>query len=744
MILAHNHTDNNHHYPRAGLIVHNEDIGTNNTDNNSIFFNPQSVEASTLALYNRYNTTNNNSTTHLPSSTTSFDAPTTRPNTLFPPPNIFTNNHNNNHLINTAVQGLNQVPDLMPSTAETSWFDNHFTPRGARLGHNRESSLSSLNSNGPASPYNASTSNPHIAITDSSDAFHDLGTGESNYSYQLGKPMGSDNYYTSVHGMGSQPQNLPDMSFSADGLSAASMSHPNSNNQKRFERGLAPSAEVSHPASVASSTVGGDSQPATPSFQEPLEDETRRRKNGELSPSSTHDQLVQELLDSLAAQSGGLAEDVAEEIALQEYLSSYFDAGCGAPPKLDRTITDAFGDELYSPHFAITSASPQPQSQMAMSPNNGVFAERLALANNQHLSAAQSPVSSSSRTDSPFRHGSPLAPSHNDFSQPSAPQIRLNSAQQMREKQKQDRDAKALREQLQRSANRQQQGTPSTISPKDAMLDFTEVDEASNFPLFPPQETNNFDLNQLSKVVPPQQQMHQHQQQQQQQQSQPRLHQPQVQQRTPLQTAFDFSMPTNLQMPQQYPFISRPRQQQQQQAVTPSVSSFSRMSSSETNGSSGNEGAITRPARTAADGGTYTCTYHGCTLRFETPQLLQKHKREGHRQANALTAATRPQVAPSPGVPDSLLGSQAGPHRCDRINPSTGKPCNTVFSRPYDLTRHEDTIHNNRKKKVRCDLCHEEKTFSRADALTRHYRVCHPDVELPGKHRKRGVPSDAI
>jgi uncharacterized Zn-finger protein len=90
------------------------------------------------------------------------------------------------------------------------------------------------------------------------------------------------------------------------------------------------------------------------------------------------------------------------------------------------------------------------------------------------------------------------------------------------------------------------------------------------------------------------------------------------------------------------------------------------------------------------------------------------------------------------GMTSSLLNSQAGPHRCDRINPSTGKPCNTVFSRPYDLTRHEDTIHNARKQKVRCDLCTEEKTFSRADALTRHYRVCHPDVELPGKHRRRG------
>jgi uncharacterized Zn-finger protein len=60
-----------------------------------------------------------------------------------------------------------------------------------------------------------------------------------------------------------------------------------------------------------------------------------------------------------------------------------------------------------------------------------------------------------------------------------------------------------------------------------------------------------------------------------------------------------------------------------------------------------------------------------------------------------------------------------------RPNPSTGKPCNTVFSRPYDLTRHEDTIHNVRKEKVRCEICTDEKTFSRPDALVRHRRVKH-------------------
>ncbi|KAF4636016.1 hypothetical protein G7Y89_g2060 [Cudoniella acicularis] len=33
-----------------------------------------------------------------------------------------------------------------------------------------------------------------------------------------------------------------------------------------------------------------------------------------------------------------------------------------------------------------------------------------------------------------------------------------------------------------------------------------------------------------------------------------------------------------------------------------------------------------------SDTETYTCTYHGCTLRFDTPAKLQRHKREGHRE----------------------------------------------------------------------------------------------------------------
>jgi hypothetical protein len=163
-----------------------------------------------------------------------------------------------------------------------------------------------------------------------------------------------------------------------------------------------------------------------------------------------------------------------------------------------------------------------------------------------------------------------------------------------------------------------------------------------------------------------------------------------------------------------------------------------------------------RPLDTRAATGTYTCTYHGCTQRFDSHANLQKHKRDYHRSqqpnsrdnsgtTSSAEASTSPRSTESPGPSAAGMtsaaimarNSQAGPHKCTRINPSTNKPCNTIFSRPYDLTRHEDTIHNNRKQKVRCPMCREEKTFSRNDALTRHMRVVHPEVESFGKRQKR-------
>ncbi|KAK6456219.1 zf-C2H2 zinc finger, C2H2 type [Scheffersomyces xylosifermentans] len=74
-------------------------------------------------------------------------------------------------------------------------------------------------------------------------------------------------------------------------------------------------------------------------------------------------------------------------------------------------------------------------------------------------------------------------------------------------------------------------------------------------------------------------------------------------------------------------------------------------------------------------------------------------------------------------------------HQCDLINPATGLPCNKPFSRPYDLIRHQETIHASKKKIFRCVICEgringgpgngKSKTFSRGDALSRHIKVKH-------------------
>jgi hypothetical protein len=390
-----------------------------------------------------------------------------------------------------------------------------------------------------------------------------------------------------------------------------------------------------------------------------------------------------------------------------------------AVPKLDRTMTDVYGDELYNPDFHIATTTSS--THVPLTPTgNDLFVQRIQAANNQHLTAGvNSPVSATSRDRSPFQQNSPLAAMPlNDFSAMGASQARFGSAQQIREQNKAIQDH-AVRRQMGRPAN--SNTPPTTISPKDALLEFHEAEGEANFSLFPQHHTNNFNMDAITKAPTT---------------SQPAFDGlPMAMDTFMFNTPLSSGLPNNVQVPQQYPFIAQPRQQ----SGVPSLSSGSlpsRVGSADNGSESVHNSPPKRPADVSADGGTYTCTYHGCKLRFETPALLQKHKREGHRQAHGPNTRRE-----GHGMISALQMTQAGPHRCDRINPSTGKPCNTVFSRPYDLTRHEDTIHNARKQKVRCNLCTDEKTFSRADALTRHYRVCHPDVEFHGKQRRRGVHS---
>ncbi|KAL2755856.1 hypothetical protein ACRALDRAFT_2042121 [Sodiomyces alcalophilus JCM 7366] len=621
---------------------------------------------------------------------------------------------------------LDQPPELMPSDP-WSLGVQQYGPKafGRTSSHQRESSLSSLGSTGPASPYNASTANPQIAIDPASDGFNDMQQmhEEANQYYDLAKssfPAQNGGMYTTNTGF----QNLNNVEHPEMGYPPTIPPMQRPRTDSSTNKGLLPTPEFSttghnrsQPGSVASSSVGSDS-PATPTLAGVGEDNANQRRN-RMNASFHHD-----------------------------------------PPKLDRTMTDIYGDELYHPNFTITSSSSPQQSHVAMSPSSDVFSRRIQAANTQHLSAAQSPASSIvSRERSPFRQGSPMAQNvelNTDYSN-TMPSTRFTfkSAHQMREREKAQQDAQMMRQHM--SQQKSEQEAPKTISPKDAILDFPE--DCNFTPLFPQPDTSFGVMDQMTKMTPPDDQLSLFQRNG-------------GHHANNNDVSFSFMQPTtsqmpeNVQIPQHYPFIAQPRQQQQQQqqqqqrlqqpqqqqqhlqrqqqqqqqqhnspAHFRSVDSSSPSAVGTPTSTYQPLASLPKPAGASADGGTYSCTYHGCTLRFETPALLQKHKREGHRQSQG-AGARRTEHGSTPGEP--IPDTQAGPHRCDRINPSTGKPCNTVFSRPYDLTRHEDTIHNARKQKVRCNLCTEEKTFSRADALTRHYRVCHPDVELPSKYRRRG------
>lgn len=96
------------------------------------------------------------------------------------------------------------------------------------------------------------------------------------------------------------------------------------------------------------------------------------------------------------------------------------------------------------------------------------------------------------------------------------------------------------------------------------------------------------------------------------------------------------------------------------------------------------------------------------------------------------------------GIQIGLNSVNAGEeHTCHLINSVTKEPCLKKFSRPYDLIRHQKTIHASKKKIFRCLICIQEhgtegyqRTFSRNDALSRHVKVKH---ELTGDEAQKAI-----
>ena len=399
--------------------------------------------------------------------------------------------------------------------------------------------------------------------------------------------------------------------------------------------------------------------------------------------------------------------------------------------------------------------SPQQQQQQParndlLTPHRNLVNERIRTANSVR---SQSPVQPISRNRSPFRQGSPLAPSE-EFHRSSGPV--LGTAAAARQQQKAQADAREYanhQPQLRREATK-------TMSPKDAVLDYNDSEQDNTMSLFSDSIPTGYqrhyggsDMYANNFVSGTNQAFGQYTT-------------PNQSNITSFRSAdgnnatanFNFVPPNpasaNAYNQHQYKTFNNAFTATEQTPEFPAQLTSMESSVSENAPPSSQEAGfspIVRPARTTADTGTYTCSHHGCSLRFESPARLLKHKRETHTSQQHETHSVSPSPSDSPagsespgalgsGLSSSALlarNSQNGPHKCTRVNPSTGKPCNTIFSRPYDLTRHEDTIHGRGKQKVRCQYCREEKTFSRNDALTRHMRVVHPEVDFQAKRGRR-------
>jgi len=319
------------------------------------------------------------------------------------------------------------------------------------------------------------------------------------------------------------------------------------------------------------------------------------------------------------------------------------------------------------------------------------------------------------REHSPFRANSPFHPARTQQETTQAPTrtsaflnvAGFQSERTRREKEK-EREAEALRSQIQKDMESIQE-PPNTISPKEAYIEYHEPEgegiQGSLFASSQPQEdtlsqvsTTNGDA--VSGTGSYNGSVHEEDDDEESQDEQG--YESMATSRRESVSQIDYPMSDfhangtqqpygqNLAVPHYWPA-------DQEHSSSPQVS---------------DESGTLRPDNTRANDAAYTCTVQGCTQRFPTASKMSKHRREVHRHGTPMIR----------GAPTKSL--LQGPSRCVRINPTTGKPCNTVFSRPYDLTRHEDTIHNTNKNKVRCDLC-KDKTFSRQDALTRHKKVKH-------------------
>lgn len=610
-----------------------------------------------------------------------------------------------------------------------------------RRSHQRIPSASTVTSNGPASPYQQTISYPQIA-----------------HQEWWPSPVRPESYYPDADQAAiAFPKPLPSPSYTPSQDYLLSPDYQGYQQRGQIINTLAAHFALQQGMMERRQSVDEDA----PGFSYSAGQSVSSYGH---SPATPHISNVDESDDkAFRVPSNGEIASSAVEDWLDKYLQFDDEPDFKHPvPKFDRTMSDIYQDELFNPAGRVTTAVPSQNTNdrkpSFLAPHNQVITSRLQEAN---IARSQTPRSIQ-RERSPFRQGSPLEPTPEHSLR--SPCSGFNSAHQAREQQKAESDARAYAQ----HHTTPDEPEPETMSPKDALLEYHETEEDAKNPLFPDgaafggdnypnMARGSYDAGGDKQAWGG---------------KSTQTPNPRRSGLTSTNTTSGFtfvppSVPGSSLLPQSYQPVEGTEHEPTPQFVPNlhTMSSIASESGVDAAGgaakSSPSSDALQKPEGALADTGTFTCTYHGCTRRFESPAKLQKHKREDHRSqahhghTSSITTTSSlnasPDTSPAPGTPSTTgtpqpstvpphRQSQAGPHKCTRINPSTNKPCNTIFSRPYDLTRHEDTIHNARKQKVRCAYCAEEKTFSRNDALTRHMRVVHPEVEFGagiGRMRRR-------
>lgn len=385
-------------------------------------------------------------------------------------------------------------------------------------------------------------------------------------------------------------------------------------------------------------------------------------------------------------------------------------------PKLGRTVSDARADELYNPYNLnptygdLSTMAPRPQNPNFLQPQPPVLQERLTAANKARSSSPSSP----SGHASPFRN-SPYGGS-SDFNTQGVSQAPatmpdygpigshpITSSQQNHKRVKQENEE------------------PTTVSPKDAFPEqsvpkqeesYTSLFPEPNQPLqYAPYNAPAQDVGNLTSMPP--------------------VSWGYQATSMPPHAQLDTKQENASQEPQYGPIYANVSSSGNANYLPPHLASMETTKSEESDQmESSTDSGAERPSDTSASSARYTCPFKYpdgtyCHERFDDSAQLARHKKE-HTRSSGI----------GKDDPCAPKMSQAGPHFCQRLNPN-GERCGKEFTRPYDLTRHEETLHGNRKK-VRCPHCSDERLFSRGDALTRHLRVVHANLpQVAGKQRRR-------